>query len=67
LKEIQEQGYVLTPGRYVGAAELEEDDEPSDEKIARLTKELDAKFEESRQLEQKIRRKLGKLDHGLSK
>jgi len=39
LEEIRAQGYVLTPGRYVGAAELEEDDEPFEQKVARLTKE----------------------------
>ncbi len=55
LKEIQENGYVLTPGRYVGAAEAEEDDEPFEEKMARLTKELEAQFGESRKLEIKIR------------
>jgi type I restriction enzyme M protein len=54
LKEIQEQGYVLTPGRYVGAAELEEDDEPFAQKMARLTKELEAQFEESGELEKTI-------------
>jgi type I restriction enzyme M protein len=50
LKEIQEQGYVLTPGRYVGAAELEEDDEPFEEKMRRLTQELEGQFEESDKL-----------------
>ena len=50
LKEIQEQGYVLTPGRYVGAAELEEDDEPFEQKVARLTKELEIQFVESEKL-----------------
>ena len=62
LKEIQEQGYVLTPGRYVGAAELEEDDEPFEQKIARLTKELEAQFEESDKLEKMIWKNLGKLN-----
>lgn len=50
-KEIEDQGYVLTPGRFVGAAELEEDDEPFEEKIARLTKELELQFEDSNKLE----------------
>jgi len=54
LKEIQEQGYVLTPGRYVGAAELEEDDEPFEQKMARLTQELEAQFEESDKLKNTI-------------
>ena len=64
LKEIQEQGYVLTPGRYVGAAELEEDDEPFEQKIARLTKELEAQFEESDKLEKAISAKLKNLSYG---
>ncbi|MFZ5903995.1 MAG: type I restriction-modification system subunit M [Chloroflexota bacterium] len=64
IEEIRAQGYVLTPGRYVGAAELEEDDEPFEEKMARLTKELEAQFEESEKLEKAIRSSLGKLDYG---
>ena len=64
LKEIQEQGYVLTPGRYVGAADVEEDDEPFEEKMARLTKELEAQFEESDKLEILIRSNLEKLNYG---
>jgi len=61
LKEIQEQGYVLTPGRYVGAAELEEDDEPFEQKMARLTKELETQFEESDNLQKTIRKNLKSL------
>lgn len=64
IEDIRAQGYVLTPGRYVGAAELEEDDEPFDEKMARLTKELEAQFEESGKLEKLIRTNLQKLDYG---
>ena len=66
LKEIQEQGYVLTPGRYVGAAELEEDDEPFEQKMARLTKELEAQFEESDKLEEAIRENLKRLGDTLT-
>ena len=66
LKEIQEQGYVLTPGRYVGATELEEDDEPFEEKMARLTKELEAQFEESDKLEEQIRKNLKRLGDTLT-
>jgi type I restriction enzyme M protein len=62
-EEIHAQGYVLTPGRYVGAAELEEDDEPFDEKMARLTKELEAQFEESEKLANQIRENMKKLDY----
>lgn len=67
LKEIQEQGYVLTPGRYVGASELEDDDEPFEQKMARLTKELEIQFEQSKELEQKIRVNLGNLKYVSSK
>jgi len=63
IEEIRAQGYVLTPGRYVGAAELEDDDEPFVLKMARLTKELEAQFEESNKLEKMIRVGLGKLNY----
>ena len=61
IEDIRAQGYVLTPGRYVGAAELEEDDEPFDEKMARLTKELEAQFDESEKLEEAIRDNLKRV------
>jgi type I restriction enzyme M protein len=64
LKEMQEQDYVLTPGRYVGATELEEDDEPLQQKMSRLTKELEVQFEESGKLEKQIRQNLEKIDYG---
>jgi len=64
LKEIQEQGYVLTPGRYVGPAELEEDDEPFEQKMARLTMELETQFEESENLQKTIRKNLKSLTYG---
>ena len=54
---------MLTPGRYVGAAEAEDnDDEPIAEKIERLTKELFAHFDESARLEQVVREQLERLD-----
>jgi type I restriction enzyme M protein len=58
LEEIRAQGYVLTPGRYVGAAEVEEDEEPFEEKMARLTETLERQFEQSAILERKIRENL---------
>ena len=61
LEEISSHGYVLTPGRYVGAEELEEDDEPFEEKMERLTKKLYAQFEESAKLEAAIRENLKAL------
>jgi type I restriction enzyme M protein len=61
LAEIKDAGYALTPGRYVGAAEVEDDGEPIDEKIARLTEELFAQFDESARLEQVVREQLGRV------
>ncbi len=61
LAEIKDAGYALTPGRYVGMAEAEADDEPLDEKIARLTKQLDEQFTESDRLQAVVREQLGRL------
>ena len=63
LQEIEKHDYVLTPGRYVGTAEVEEnpDAEPLDEKIARLTEELYGHFEESARLEKVVREQLGRI------
>jgi type I restriction enzyme M protein len=58
LKEIQEQVYILTPGRYVGAEDIEEDDEVFDEKMKRLTAELSEQFAESKVLEKEIKKNL---------
>lgn len=58
LDEVAGHDFVLTPGRYVGAAEAEADDEPIEEKIARLQKELLAEFDEGSRLEALIRERL---------
>jgi type I restriction enzyme M protein len=60
-EEIRAQGYVLTPGRYVGAAEMEEDGEPFEEKMARLRRELEEEFEEGDRLEKLIRDNLRRV------
>jgi len=65
LDEIASHGYVLTPGRYVGAEEAEDDDEPFEEKVQRLTAKLDEQFKESARLEAAIQSNLRKLKHGL--
>jgi type I restriction enzyme M protein len=62
--EITAHGYVLTPGRYVGAEEIEDEDEPFDEKITRLISELDAQFAESAKLEKAIKANLVGLGYG---
>jgi type I restriction enzyme M protein len=62
LADIKAADYALTPGRYVGAAEVEDDGEPIDEKIARLTKELLAAFDESARLEKVVREQLERIN-----
>ena len=61
LQDIEKQDYILTPGRYVGIEEQEDDGEPFEEKMARLTSELSDMFTKSHELEDEIRRKLGQL------
>jgi type I restriction enzyme M protein len=63
--EIAAHGYVLTPGRYVGAEEVEDDGEPFEEKMPRLVAELQAQFAESAKLEAAIRANLKGLGYGL--
>ncbi|MBU2755209.1 SAM-dependent DNA methyltransferase [Acidithiobacillus sp. CV18-2] len=65
IEDIRKHGHVLTPGRYVGTAASEEDDEPFEEKMARLTKELAEQFAEGRRLEDEIRKNLGSLGYAL--
>jgi type I restriction enzyme M protein len=61
LEEIASHGFVLTPGRYVGAEEQEDDGEPFEEKMARLIGELGSQFAESDELERRIRGNLAGL------
>lgn len=61
--EIATHGYVLTPGRYVGAEEVEDDGEPFEEKMIRLVAELNEQFTESAKLENAIRKNLKGLGH----
>ena len=63
-EEIEGHGFVLTPGRYVGAEEQEDDDEPFEEKMERLTSTLEEQFEEAASLEAEIRGNLRGLGHG---
>ena len=57
-EEIAKQDYILTPGRYVGIEEKEEDAEPFDKKMTRLTTELGKMFEQSHKLEDDIKKNL---------
>ena len=61
--EIAKQDYILTPGRYVGIEEQEDDGEPFEEKMGRLTAELSDLFKESHRLEDEIREKLGAIGY----
>ncbi len=63
LAEIEKHDFVLTPGRYVGAAEQEEDTEPFPEKMARLTAQLKGQFAESDRLEGEIKKNLAGLGY----
>ena len=64
-KTIEEQDYILTPGRYVGIEVVEEDEEPFEEKMSRLTYELSEMFIKSRELETEIREKLGAIGYDI--
>ena len=62
--EIASHQFVLTPGRYVGAEEVEDDGEPFDEKMKRLVATLEEQFAEGARLEKEIRKNLRGLGYG---
>lgn len=62
--EVEAHHFVLTPGRYVGAEQVEEDGEPFEEKMARLVATLEDQFKEGAQLERTIRENLKGLGYG---
>ncbi|MEJ1128396.1 class I SAM-dependent DNA methyltransferase [Variovorax sp. CCNWLW225] len=64
IEEIEAHGHVLTPGRYVGAEQADNDREAFDEKMPRLVAELHAQFAESAKLEQAIKANLSGLGYG---
>ena len=63
LEEIAKNDYVLTPGRYVGLAKQEDDDEPYEEKMKRLSSKLKEQFEESNKLQAEIKNVLKELGY----
>ncbi|TAL79593.1 MAG: SAM-dependent DNA methyltransferase [Burkholderiaceae bacterium] len=65
LAEIAQQGYVLTPGRYVGAEEVEDDDEAFADKMEKLTAKLGEQMAKGAELDALIRQKLGGLGYEL--
>jgi type I restriction enzyme M protein len=62
--EIAAQNYVLTPGRYVGTAAAEEDNEPFDAKMARLTATLRSQMDDCAKLDERIRESLAGVGYG---
>jgi very-short-patch-repair endonuclease len=64
LEGVRKHGYVLTPGRYVGAAEQEEDDEPFDQKMRRLVAQLREQQAEAAKLDAAIAANLKELGYG---
>lgn len=65
LQDIKAQDFILTPGRYVGIAEAEDDGEPFAEKMQRLTSELSTLFNESHRLEDEIKKQLSSIGFAL--
>lgn len=65
MEDIAKQDYILTPGRYVGIEEQEDDGEPFEEKMARLTGELSEMFKRSHELEGEIRKRLGAIGYDI--
>jgi type I restriction enzyme M protein len=63
LKEIEKNGFVLTPGRYVGAAEMDDDDEPFDQKMKRLSVLFRQQQQEGAKLDAAIARNLAVLGY----
>jgi type I restriction enzyme M protein len=61
LAEIKAADYALTPGRYVGAADIEDDGEPIEEKLARLRAELEKQFAESARLAEVVQEQLRRV------
>ncbi len=64
IEEIRRYGHVLTPGRYVGAEAQEDDGEPFEEKMKRLTATLHEQFAEADKLETVIQENLKGLGYG---
>jgi len=61
LKEVESNNFVLTPGRYVGTEDVEDDGVSLDEKVAVISENLKSHFEHSIQLQERIRENLKKV------
>ena len=58
MDEVRKHSHILTPGRYVGAEDIEEDDEAFDEKMKKLTSELAKQMEEGKRLDEEIKKNM---------
>ncbi|MCP4766553.1 MAG: N-6 DNA methylase [Gammaproteobacteria bacterium] len=65
LGEIKANDYVLTPGRYVGAAEIEDDGVPFEEKMGELSRTLYRQMEESKKIDEVVKGNLRELGYGI--
>jgi len=63
LEEVEKHNFILTPGRYVGIQEEEEDDEEFEEKMKRLTAELAKQMEEGKKLDEEITKNLRSIGY----
>jgi type I restriction enzyme M protein len=61
IKEVEENNYVLTPGRYVGTEDIEDDGISFEEKVAEISQNLSAHFKESIELQDRIKQNLKKV------
>jgi type I restriction enzyme M protein len=61
LEELRAQQHVLTPGRYVGAEEADDEEEPFEVRFSRLVEKLEAQFAEGSELEKRILEGLGRI------
>ena len=61
IEDIAKQEFILTLDRYVGIEEKEDDGEPCEEIMARLTSKLSVMFKRSHELEDEIRKRLGAI------
>lgn len=65
IEEIEKNGFVLTPGRYVGSDYVEEDKGVFEERTATLTKKLSEQFKQSKELEERIKKNLKSIGYDL--
>lgn len=65
IEDIRKENYILTPGRYVGLEQNKETEENFENKMKRLTKELNFCFKENRKLEKTIKEKLESIGYGI--